>query len=133
VEFAERPNYLEEPLRVPRLRQPGFVVPLWGEGTETMEELVVIDCDGTEQTITATQHSDWDQLGDPCPECGATEYRHFRARGGQYGQTSETVVERTDYWDSQQSLLTQCLSCRSILQKHPAFDLLYDQSDLHQQ
>ncbi len=97
------------------------------------DEIVVIDSDGTEQTITGTQREDWDQLGEPCPECGTTEYRHFRATGGHYGSTDGTTVERTEYWDATQSLLTQCLSCKPILQKHPVFDFLYDPEDLQQQ
>jgi hypothetical protein len=90
------------------------------------QTFTVIASDGSEREITETEHPEWDQLGDPCPECGKTEYRHFTSEGGRYGLRQEAVILRSDYWQSKRTLLTQCLSCRTVLQKHPAFDLLYD-------
>ena len=91
--------------------------------------LVVTDSDGNEREITEKHHPDWEQLGDPCPECGATEYRHFSADGGRYGLQQEIVILRGDYWGTIRPLMTQCRSCKEVLRQHPAFDLLYDSNN----
>ncbi|QUJ74983.1 MULTISPECIES: hypothetical protein [Haloarcula] len=90
------------------------------------QKIILTDGKGKEQEITEEQHSDWEQLGDPCPECGTTEYRHFTAEGGRYGIKEDAVIRRSDYWGAERSLMTQCLSCELVLYRHPAFDLLYD-------
>lgn len=82
--------------------------------------------DGDEQEITQIRHSEWGELGDPCPECGATEYRHFAAEGGRFGLQEKVVIQRSDYWETNRSLMTQCRSCGAVLYQHPAFELIYD-------
>lgn len=92
-----------------------------------MEETFrVIAGDGSESQVERTKHPAWDQLGDPCPECGATEYRHFSTSGGRYGIQEGAVILRSDYWSTNRTLLTECLSCDTVLEKHPAFDLLFE-------
>ena len=36
---------------------------------------------------------------------------------------------RSDFWDADRSLFTQCRECREILYKHPAFNLLFPLDD----
>jgi len=91
--------------------------------------LILRDSDGKERKINENRHPEWENLGDPCPECGTTEYRHFTAEGGCYGIKKDAVVRRSDYWGTERSLMTQCLSCELVLYRHPAFDLLYDASE----
>ncbi|WEL18882.1 hypothetical protein SVXHr_2739 [Halorhabdus sp. SVX81] len=90
------------------------------------KELKLLDEDGTETQLIESKHPDWEELSDPCPECGGTEFRHFTAEGGRYGIDGDVVKRRSDYWNSKRTLLTQCLSCKAVLQRHPAFDLLYE-------
>lgn len=97
-----------------------------GEGSTMENTLVVTDSDGNEREITEKRHPDWEQLGDPCPECGATEYRHFKTESGRYGVHQGTVILRGDYGGTTRALMTQCRSCQEVLRQHPAFDLLYD-------
>ena len=89
------------------------------------KEFVIMDETDQKQQITGIQHPDWESMEEKCPECGECEYRHFTADGGRYGLHQATVIMRSDYWDANRTLLTQCLSCDEILYKHPAFDLLY--------
>jgi len=91
--------------------------------------LILRNSDGDEREITEKQHPEWEQLGDPCPECGTTEYRHFTAEGGRYGMQQGAVVRRSDYWGTKRSLMTQFLSCKLVLYRHPAFNLLYETSE----
>lgn len=94
---------------------------------ETMRtEYTVTDATGQEQRLTEVQHPDWESLTEPCPECGGCEFRHFSSEGGHYASQNGTVIMRTEYWDADRTLLTQCRSCDEILYKHPAFDLLYE-------
>lgn len=88
-------------------------------------ELRLTDEQGNEYTITGVRHPEWDGMSEPCPDCGTQEFRHFTTEGGRYGLVSGTVTLRTDYWDATKSLFTQCLGCKTILYKHPAFDLLF--------
>jgi hypothetical protein len=64
------------------------------------QTVILIDSNGTEREITEKRYPDWEKLGDPCPECGTTEYRHFTAEGGRYGTEKGTVVRRSDYWEN---------------------------------
>ncbi|WP_144050369.1 hypothetical protein [Halorubrum persicum] len=89
----------------------------------------VIDQDGTEQIITGIKRDDWENMNDPCPECGDVEFNHFSVSGGHYGSRDSAVVMRSDFWDADQSLFTSCRECREILYKHPAFDLLFSSED----
>jgi len=93
------------------------------------QTLILRDSDGNERELTEKHHPEWEQLGDPCPECGTTEYRHFTAEGGRYGMQQDAVVRRSDYWEAERSLMTQCLSCKLVLYRHPAFSLLYDATE----
>lgn len=88
-------------------------------------EFILIDESGEEQHITAIQHPEWEGMEEPCPECGEQEFRHFSSEGGRYGSHRGTVILRSDYWDTNRELLTQCLECDEVLYKHPAYDLLY--------
>lgn len=92
--------------------------------------LEVTDSDGKVRKITEKRHPDWEQLGDPCPNCGATEYRHFKTDGGRFGVQQGIVILRGDYWGTKRPLMTQCRSCKEVLRQHPAFDLLYDNDDV---
>ena len=90
------------------------------------EKFTISDSDGTQQELISKEHPEWNGLGEQCPECGETEYRHFRSEGIHLGLQNDALVQRTDFWDSNRTLLTQCMSCETVLEKHPAFDLLYD-------
>lgn len=90
-----------------------------------MEETIRVIRDDTAQEIVGVKRDDWNGLADPCPECGHTEFNHFKSAGGHYGPYQGAVVERTDFWDANRSLYTRCRECGEILYKHPAFDLLY--------
>lgn len=89
-------------------------------------DLQVIDEEGTEHTIQGIVHERWGGLDDPCPECGAKEFRHFTTNGGRFGRYKESVVERSDYWFAKRPLHTRCLNCKVTLYQHPAFELLFD-------
>lgn len=89
----------------------------------------VIDEDGNEQTISAVKREDWENMTDPCPECGGCEFNHFSTSGEHYGSRDSAVVMRSDFWDAERSLFTRCRDCREILYKHPAFDLLFKSND----
>jgi len=93
------------------------------------QTVMLTDTDGQKRELTEKQHPAWDNLGDPCPECDATEYRHFTAEGARYGIHQDVVIQRNDYWGTDCSLMTQCLSCDVVLYRHPAFELLYGDSD----
>ena len=90
----------------------------------------VIDEEGNEQTISGVRREDWEDLTDPCPECGGREFDHLSTSGGHYGAHDSTVVLRADFWDADHPLLTRCRDCRETLYKHPAFDLLFEPDDL---
>lgn len=92
-------------------------------------QFCVVGEDGTDTVINGVRNDEWDGLGSACPRCDATEYRHFTASGGRYGTRDGAVVLRSDYWDSERRLFTECLDCELVLYKHPAFDLLYGRGD----
>jgi len=100
-----------------------------GGGAQMRLQIRVIRDDGTECIIEGIARDDWNSLHDRCPECGNREFDHFRASGGHYGPNENTVVERSDFWDAKLPLYTRCRSCREILYKHPAFELLYSVGD----
>lgn len=89
-------------------------------------ELRVIDEQGSESLIEGIRRPAWDGVGVPCPDCGARRVRHFTCEGGRFGVRDGAVERRSGYWDSSRAIFTQCLGCRLVLFKHPAFDLLYD-------
>lgn len=74
--------------------------------------------------VEYVKRSDWDGMGDPCPECHGTEFDHVRYEGGHYGQYQDTVIERADYWYQKGSLYTACKGCDEVLYKNPAYDVL---------
>lgn len=80
--------------------------------------------DGTEEMLEEIERDDWESLRDPCPECGGTEFVQYSARGGQKGVHDGAVILRTDYEGATTPLLTECLSCRETLHKHPLVDML---------
>lgn len=92
-------------------------------------EFRVVDEDGSEAALRGVRREEWDGLGSECPRCGATEYRHFTVSGGRYETRNGAVVRRSEYWDSERRLYTECLGCGAALFKHPAFDLLYGCGD----
>jgi len=89
----------------------------------------VIGDDGTEHELSGVKRDDWGGMDDPCPECGGEEFNHISTSGGHYGPRETAVVMRSDFWDAEQPLFTRCRDCRTVLYKHPAFDLLFDSSD----
>lgn len=109
-----------------------LLVPSWGEATiatdddgsdwATTYELYLADDEVLE--IEYIERDDWDGMANPCPECQGTEFDHIRYEGGHYGQYQGTVIQRTDYWDQQGSLYTQCKDCDEVLHKSPAYDIL---------
>jgi hypothetical protein len=92
-------------------------------------EFIITDESGEERRIAAIRHPEWERMDEPCPECGEHEFRHFSSDGGQYGAHGGTVILRSDYWDTNRELFTQCLGCDAVLYKHPAYDLLYQRED----
>ena len=86
----------------------------------------VIEDDGNEREIRGIKHNDWNDMNDPCPECGGREFDHISTSGGHYGPRETVIVMRSDFWSAEQSLFTRCRDCHEILYKHPAFDLLFN-------
>lgn len=86
----------------------------------------VIGEDGNEREICGIERDDWNDMSDPCPECGGREFNQISTSGGHYGPRNTAIVMRSDFWGVEQSLFTRCRDCREILYKHPAFDLLFD-------
>jgi predicted nucleic acid-binding Zn-ribbon protein len=82
-----------------------------GGGAQMRLQIRVIRDDGTECSIEGIARDDWNTLHDRCPECGNREFNHFRASGGHYGPYENTVVERSNFWDTKQRLYTRCRSC----------------------
>ncbi|WP_435102401.1 hypothetical protein [Halarchaeum sp. P4] len=88
-----------------------------------MERTWRLDDGERTRTITAVRHPTWQGMTDPCPECGAREFRHVTTTGGRYECVDGVVLRRAEYWDGEGVLFVQCLDCDAVLYKHPAFDL----------
>jgi len=106
-----------------------YFASLWVEANSMRISIQIIDGDGNEQTIFGVKREDWDDMNDPCPECGGIKFNHFSVSGGHYGTCGSAVVMRSDFWDADQSLFTRCHECCEILYKHPAFDLIFSSND----
>ena len=93
------------------------------------QQIRVIRENGVESRIERIDRDDWDGVDDPCPNCGTREFNHYTASGGHFGQQGTNIVERTDFWNSERKLFTQCRHCDEVLYKHPAFDLLFEPAE----
>lgn len=85
----------------------------------------ILDANGNERELSGVKRDDWEGMNDSCPECGGREFNHVLTSGGHYGLRDGAVVMRSDFWDIDQSLFTQCRDCREILYKHPAYELIF--------
>ncbi|WP_049985388.1 hypothetical protein [Halobellus rufus] len=91
-----------------------------------MERSFRVRTDGRSFTITAVDRDDWTDMRDPCPECASRAFDHVSTSGGRYELRAGAVVRRTDRWNADRSLHTSCRNCGAVLDKHPAYDLLFD-------
>jgi hypothetical protein len=80
--------------------------------------------DGTTVTLEAIDRTDWTGVDDPCPDCGGTEFDHYRTHGEHLGHRRGTPVTRTDYEATTIPLATRCRACKTVLFKHPLVDTL---------
>ncbi|WP_336022423.1 hypothetical protein [Halobellus salinisoli] len=91
-----------------------------------MERAFRVTADGQSFTITDVEREDWTDMRDPCPACGGRAFDHVSTSGGRYESGETAVVRRADRWTAERSLFTGCRRCGAVLDKHPAFDLLFD-------
>ena len=80
--------------------------------------------DGEPIRVESVRRDDWSGISDPCPECYGTEFNHVRYEGGHYGLENDSIIMRTDYWDQKDGIYTACKQCDTVLNKHPAYDLI---------
>jgi len=100
---------------------------------QTVTEYTLTDEDGNTRTITGIEHENWEPF-ECCPECGEREFSHVSFEGSCIGVNRRTsdadlgdaqITHLSDYEFLNGRLATMCQSCRTILYKSEAVDLLH--------